>query len=289
MIAIKRCIYHYTFYMHYTYCAFNSCVGMHWQWFQTMTYVILLLQPQQDMWSSWWIYCNPFPAKTFYGSHRLDPVLIRPPGIDNGAFVVLLETVWHAQVLILFSASAKTDTGSKSLDCALVSKMVTYDDPENVCYIYYIYIISIILVICIMCIICIICIICIMYIIFNFFFSQDGWIRLVPRFYTSLTTEKPYCMSSLLSISWENFLLCLLGTQARFPSTCATCFQALLRRSWRPQAGCWRWMQDVVRQLVGNGVVPWHVMNGRWSSARVSHLAPFWHNNWYNSILIWLK
>ena len=25
---------------------------------------------------------------------------------------------------------------------------------------------------------------------------------------------------------------------------------------WRPQAGCWRWMQDVVRELVGNGVVP---------------------------------
>jgi hypothetical protein len=32
------------------------------------------------------IYCNPFPAKPFYGSDRLDFVMIRPPGIDHGAF-----------------------------------------------------------------------------------------------------------------------------------------------------------------------------------------------------------
>ncbi len=79
------------------------------------------------------IYCNPFPAKPFYGSHRLDPVMIRPPGIDNGAFVVSPETVWYARVLLLFSASAKANTGSnlKSFDCALVTTMETYDDPEN--------------------------------------------------------------------------------------------------------------------------------------------------------------
>jgi hypothetical protein len=28
--------------------------------------------------------CNPFPTKMFYGSHRMDPVMILPPGIDNG-------------------------------------------------------------------------------------------------------------------------------------------------------------------------------------------------------------
>ncbi len=44
------------------------------------------------------IYCNPFPAKPFYGSHRLDPVMIWPQGIDNGAFVVSPETVWYARV-----------------------------------------------------------------------------------------------------------------------------------------------------------------------------------------------
>ena len=85
------------------------------------------------------VYCNPFPAKMFYGSHRMDPVMIRPPGIDNGAFVVSPESVWYARVLLLFSASAMTDTGSKSFDCALVSTMKTYDDPENGNYVRYTY------------------------------------------------------------------------------------------------------------------------------------------------------
>ena len=85
------------------------------------------------------VYCNPFPTKMFYGSHRMDPVMIRPPGIDNGAFVVSPESVWYARVLLLFSASAMTDTGSKSFDCALVSTMETYDDPENGNYVYYTY------------------------------------------------------------------------------------------------------------------------------------------------------
>jgi hypothetical protein len=34
------------------------------------------------------VYCNPFPSKPFYGSHQLDHVMIQPPGVDNGAFVV---------------------------------------------------------------------------------------------------------------------------------------------------------------------------------------------------------
>ena len=67
------------------------------------------------------------------------PVMIRPQGIDNGAFVVSLETVWYAGVLLLFSASVMTDTGSKSFDCALVSTLETYDDPENGNYVYYTY------------------------------------------------------------------------------------------------------------------------------------------------------
>ncbi len=71
------------------------------------------------------VYCNSFPMKMFYGSHRMDPVMIRPPGIDNGAFVVSPESVWYASVLLLFSASAMTDTGSKSFDCALISTLET--------------------------------------------------------------------------------------------------------------------------------------------------------------------
>ena len=63
--------------------------------------------------------------------------MIRPPGIDNGAFVVSPESVWYARVLLLFSASAMTDTGSKSFECALVSTLETYDDPNNGNYDYY--------------------------------------------------------------------------------------------------------------------------------------------------------
>ena len=77
------------------------------------------------------VYCNPFLAKQFHGSHGMDLVMIRPPGIDNGAFVVMPDSVWYARVLLLFSASAATDTGSKSFDCALVSTLESYDDPEN--------------------------------------------------------------------------------------------------------------------------------------------------------------
>ena len=65
--------------------------------------------------------------------------MIRPPGIDNGAFVVSPDTLWYARVLLLFSASAMTDTGSKSFECALVSTLETYDDPENGYYINYIH------------------------------------------------------------------------------------------------------------------------------------------------------
>ena len=71
------------------------------------------------------VYCNPFPAKPFHGSH-------------NGAFVVSPDTVWYAQVLLLFSASATTDTGSKYFECALISTLETFNDPENGNYINYI-------------------------------------------------------------------------------------------------------------------------------------------------------
>ncbi len=75
------------------------------------------------------VYCNP--AKPLYCSHRLDLVVIQPPGIENGAFVVTPVSVWYALVLLLFSASAQTNTWSKSFDCALVLTLETYDDPEN--------------------------------------------------------------------------------------------------------------------------------------------------------------
>ena len=77
------------------------------------------------------VYCNLFPSKPFHCCHRLDPVMIRPPGIDNGAFVVSPDSVWYARVLLLFTATSQTDTGLKTFECALVSTLETYDDPEN--------------------------------------------------------------------------------------------------------------------------------------------------------------
>jgi hypothetical protein len=41
------------------------------------------------------IYSNLFPTKMLYGSHRMDLIMIRPPGIDNGAFIVSPESVWY--------------------------------------------------------------------------------------------------------------------------------------------------------------------------------------------------
>jgi hypothetical protein len=68
-------------------------------------------------------------------------VMIWPPGIDNGAFLVSPDTVWYAlvyfcsvwyaRVLLLFSASAATDAGSKAFNCVLVLTLESYDDPEN--------------------------------------------------------------------------------------------------------------------------------------------------------------
>jgi hypothetical protein len=76
------------------------------------------------------VYCNPFLMKTLYGSHSLD---IRQPGINNGAFVVSPDTVWYALVLLLFSASAVTDTGSKTFECALIRHWIV------VCFNYFNY------------------------------------------------------------------------------------------------------------------------------------------------------
>ena len=66
----------------------------------------------------------------------MDPVMIRPPGIDNGAFVVSPESVWYARVLLLFSASVMTQAvqhgGFDALDYRKIrqgnaGKLGTYD------------------------------------------------------------------------------------------------------------------------------------------------------------------
>jgi hypothetical protein len=84
------------------------------------------------------VYCNPFPAKTFHGSHCFSFIMIGPQGVDNGSFVVSPDTLWYTRVFLLFSASAATDTGSKSFECILVMTLETYDNPDNGNYIDYI-------------------------------------------------------------------------------------------------------------------------------------------------------
>ncbi len=41
-----------------------------------------------SQWSSAGLYSHLFPKKTFYSCHRMDLVMIRPPGIETGAFMV---------------------------------------------------------------------------------------------------------------------------------------------------------------------------------------------------------
>ncbi len=71
------------------------------------------------------IHCNPFPAKPFYGCHRMGLVMIQLPGIESGAFAVILSAMLGSCF-----CSPATDTGSKTFDFALVSTLETYDYSE---------------------------------------------------------------------------------------------------------------------------------------------------------------
>ncbi len=122
-------------------------------------------------------------------------MMIRPPGIDNGTFVVTPESVWYTRVLLLFSqaASAQTDTGSKSFDCALMSTLETYDDPELRMVIIDIFsslsLLHLSLCYSIIAIIVIMEVIPIIQIIDLIAFIQVGWDQLVHGLFTSLTTK----------------------------------------------------------------------------------------------------
>ncbi len=85
-----------------------------------------------------------FQQKPFYSCHlfKLDSLMIQPTGINNGAFVFWPDFVWYALVLLLFSASATTDTRSTLFDCALVLTVETYNNPEHGYYLYYSYFIN---------------------------------------------------------------------------------------------------------------------------------------------------
>jgi hypothetical protein len=53
-------------------------------------------------------------------------------------------------------------------------------------------------------------------------------------------------------------------TGRRYRDYPAPSVHSLPGRIWRPQAGFRRWFSDVVRQLVGYGMVPWYVMKSDW-------------------------
>jgi hypothetical protein len=195
--------------------------------------------------------------------------MIRPPGIDNGAFVVTPDSVWYARVLLLFSASAQTDTGSKSFDCALVSTLETYDDPENGNYWYY----------------CHYCLYCIYLCLIQFLQLLSLW-RLLQLFRLLTLLH----LFRLVGINW--FAGCIRAwphksdfvrnTDSEYSGKTAGCTSwwhgdnptppapPLSGRAWRPQAGFWWRMPYVVCQFVGIGMVPWYVMKLGGPSARLS-------------------
>ena len=62
------------------------------------------------------------PVSCEAGSHRLDLVVIWPPGLDHGAFVVSNRTVWYARVLILFAASLQQTMDPSSSNAPLCQR-----------------------------------------------------------------------------------------------------------------------------------------------------------------------
>ena len=199
--------------------------------------------------------------------------MIRPPGTDNGAFVVTRDSVWYSRVLLLFSASAQSDTGSKSFDCALVSTLETYDDPEHGNYWYY----------------CIFVTIDNSSVLLRLLQLLSLW-RLLKLFRLLTLLH----LFRFVGINW--FASCIRAqpqksdhdsvrnTDSEFPGKTAGCTgwwqgdnstppaPPLSGRTWRPQAGFWRWMPYVVCQFVGIGMVSWYVMKlgGPSASARLS-------------------
>ena len=112
-----------------------------------------------------------------------------------------------------------TDTGSKTFECALVSSLETYDDPDNGNYIHYInYTYDIIIVFAIMTLMHVIAIM----LIIAGSAVKDGWNLLALGWFMSLTTRNLSCTSFPFRVSSANFLWFPLVTPAPSRTTCAT-------------------------------------------------------------------
>ena len=130
------------------------------------------------------VYRNPFPAKPFYGSRCLDMVVIRPPGINNGCFVVSPDTVWCARVCSYSQHLLwlTLDPRPSNVHSYQRWKLTTTLRMVIISIKYIIAIITIILI--------------------NVL--QAGLNLSVPGYYTSSTTRNQFSTSSLLKVSWEN-------------------------------------------------------------------------------------
>jgi hypothetical protein len=133
-------------------------------------------------------------------------------------------------VLLLFSASAMTGTGYKSFDCALVSTMETYDDPENGNYVHYTYHLHYG-----------------DYYNYCYYFKlfRVGWLESVG---SRVVYELDYKKTDPIRRSHSEYPGQTSLAQVLSRTACATPLRVL--------PAIQRWMLDVVRQLVGVGMVP---------------------------------
>jgi hypothetical protein len=135
-----------------------------------------------------------------------------------------------SSILLLFSASGKTDTGS-SPSTVHLCRWCKH---------------TMILKMVITCIICIICIICSMYLFFCFgIMAEVDWIpdfiRAWPQKASTLCCPcRSYPGKTSSCASWWN------------RNNSAPAAQLVSRSTWQQQAGCWQWMKDVFCQLMGN-------------------------------------
>ncbi len=111
-------------------------------------------------------------------------VMIRPPGIDNGGFVVSPDTVWYAQFCC----------------CSLHLLCLTLDPSPLNAHLYQRWKHTMILRMVIISIKYIMALIAI--ILIDPF--QAGWNLLVPGSYTSSTTRNQFYTSSPLKVPWAN-------------------------------------------------------------------------------------
>jgi hypothetical protein len=76
--------------------------------------------------SSW-----QFVPRKLQQTNRQHMVLIRPPGISDGAFQLRMDNIWFCKLLLLFKIHTKTGTGMQYHECAYVSVLEEYRGPRK--------------------------------------------------------------------------------------------------------------------------------------------------------------